>query len=386
MGLTKLLERAGDMAEKELNKRMAAQQAQQYHGGQQHPHQAYAPPTVVAAPAGFSAPPPRAHAPAPSASLASGPPAAGGGRKKALLIACSYPGTRSMLRGPGNDVQCMHFLLTNKLGFDAANIVVLRDDDLSRGPDFFPTRAVVTRACSWLVADARPGDSLFWHYSGHGSRQKDPTRQEETGYDGTILPTDFKQAGQITDTELARLMVHALPAGVVLHALFDSCHSGTMLDLPFDTQVDKTGGVTAWRRTNMRGTSGGTVIQLGACDDKQTAADTSKLSATAYTGAATYAFIASIERHGAQQTYASLLSSMTATLRSLGKASVTPPSAGSAAASSALPLLGAIALGPLGLVAGFAMAGGMDASRMSEQRPMLCCDKPMNLHEVVLMV
>jgi hypothetical protein len=85
-----------------------------------------------------------------------------------------------MLRGPGNDVQCMHFLLTNKLGFDAANIVVrrcdtlgarwpgfdatspcdclpgwvprhmtdltrmrvqvLRDDDLSRGPDFFPTR------------------------------------------------------------------------------------------------------------------------------------------------------------------------------------------------------------------------------------------------------
>jgi hypothetical protein len=51
-----------------------------------------------------------------------------------------------------------------------------------------------------------------------------PADQED--YDGTLLPTDFKQAGQIRDTELARLLVHPLPAGVVLHALFDSCHSG----------------------------------------------------------------------------------------------------------------------------------------------------------------
>lgn len=51
-----------------------------------------------------------------------------------------------------------------------------------------------------------------------------PADQED--YDGTLLPTDFKQAGEIRDTELARLLVHPLPAGVVLHALFDSCHSG----------------------------------------------------------------------------------------------------------------------------------------------------------------
>jgi hypothetical protein len=51
-------------------------------------------------------------------------------------------------------------------------------------------------------------------------------RADQEEYDGTLLPTDFKQAGQIRDTELARLLVHPLPAGVVLHALFDSCHSG----------------------------------------------------------------------------------------------------------------------------------------------------------------
>jgi hypothetical protein len=52
---------------------------------------------------------------------------------------------------------------------------------------------------------------------------------DQEDYDGTLLPTDFKQAGQIRDTELARLMVHGLPPGVVLHALFDSCHSGDHL-------------------------------------------------------------------------------------------------------------------------------------------------------------
>lgn len=53
---------------------------------------------------------------------------------------------------------------------------------------------------------------------------------EEDGYDETILPTDYKRAGQIRDTELAQVLVHGLPRGVTLHALFDSCHSGAGLE------------------------------------------------------------------------------------------------------------------------------------------------------------
>lgn len=97
------------------------------------------------------------------------------------------------------------------------------------------------------------------------------------------------------------------------------------------------------------------MVQLGACDDRFTAADTAKLSATAYTGAATFSFIESIERYGTQQSYATLLLHMTQTLKSLGKTSVKPQSAGGALASGALPLVGAIALGPLGLLAGCAL-------------------------------
>lgn len=53
--------------------------------------------------------------------------------------------------------------------------VLQRDDDYSKGRDFIPYRDVIMRACSWLVADAKPGDSLFFHYSGHGGSMKDPT-------------------------------------------------------------------------------------------------------------------------------------------------------------------------------------------------------------------
>lgn len=97
---------------------------------------------------------------------------------------------------------------------------------------------------------------------------------------------------------------------------------------------------------------GGTVVQLGACDDHQTAADTVKLSATAYTGAATYTFIQAIERYGPDQSYSSLLVHMTEALRALGKSSVSNPSAAGTAVAAGLPVVLGLALGPLGLLAG----------------------------------
>ena len=48
-----------------------------------------------------------------------------------------------------------------------------------------------------------------------------------------IYPVDFRQNGHITDDEMHRIMVRPLQAGVRLTAIFDSCHSGTALDLPY---------------------------------------------------------------------------------------------------------------------------------------------------------
>jgi hypothetical protein len=88
-------------------------------------------------------------------------------------------------------------------------------------------------AMRWLVQDAKPHDSLFFHYSGHGGQTPDLDGDEVDGLDEVIFPIDFKQSGHIVDDEMHAIMVKPLPPGCRLTAVFDSCHSGTVLDLPF---------------------------------------------------------------------------------------------------------------------------------------------------------
>ena len=76
-------------------------------------------------------------------------------------------------------------------------MIILTDDNPNW--HFQPTRQNIIQAMGWLARDARPGDSLFFHYSGHGGRQRDTDGDEDDGYDETILPVDFQKTGQITD-------------------------------------------------------------------------------------------------------------------------------------------------------------------------------------------
>lgn len=48
----------------------------------------------------------------------------------------------------------------------------------------------------------RPGDVLFFHFSGHGAQQEDPNGFEEDGMNETILPVDFEHAGMMTDDHI----------------------------------------------------------------------------------------------------------------------------------------------------------------------------------------
>lgn len=56
---------------------------------------------------------------------------------------------------------------------------------------------------------------------------------EDDGYDEVIYPVDFRHVGHIVDDEMHDIMVKPLQPGVRLTAIFDSCHSGTALDLPY---------------------------------------------------------------------------------------------------------------------------------------------------------
>lgn len=148
-----------------------------------------------------------------------------------MLVGINYFGQRGQLRGCINDVRNMTAYLAEHFGYKREDMVILTDDQ--QNPMSQPTKQNILRAMHWLVKDARPNDSLFFHYSGHGGQTKDLDGDEEDGYDEVIYPVDFRQTGHITDDEMHRIMVRPLQAGVRLTAIFDSCHSGTALDLPY---------------------------------------------------------------------------------------------------------------------------------------------------------
>ncbi|ONH67569.1 Metacaspase-1 [Cyberlindnera fabianii] len=268
------------------------------------------------------------------------------GTRKALLIGINYIGTKSQLRGCINDANAMQRFLIDRYGYKAEDIVMLTDDQ--REMVKVPTKANIIRAMQWLVSEARPNDSLVFHYSGHGGLEKNLTGEEESGYDSCIYPVDYETAGSILDDVMHDILVKPLPQGARLTAFFDSCHSGTALDLPF---IYSTKGVikepNIWKDVGMNGLNavmsyasgniGGVVsslssafsratqgdynrqqaiaknispadvIMISGSKDEQTSADatTNGLS----TGAMSYAFI-SVMASQPEQTYISLLNNM----------------------------------------------------------------------------
>jgi hypothetical protein len=81
-----------------------------------------------------------------------------------LLIGINYFGQKGQLRGCINDVKNMSTYLNQNFGYAREDMVLLTDDQ--QNPMSQPTKANILRAMHWLVKDAQPNDSLFFHYSG----------------------------------------------------------------------------------------------------------------------------------------------------------------------------------------------------------------------------
>lgn len=268
------------------------------------------------------------------------------GRRKALLIGINYFGQKGQLRGCINDVKNMSNYLGENFGYKREDMVLLTDDQ--QNPMSQPTKANILRAMHWLVKDARPNDSLFFHYSGHGGQTPDLDGDEEDGYDEVIYPVDFRQVGHIVDDEMHRIMVMPLQPGVRLTAIFDSCHSGSALDLPYiystqgilkEPNLAKEAGqgllgiVSSYARGDLGGmantamslfkkatsgdkvykenvrtkTSPADVIMWSGSKDDQTSQD-AQIAGQA-TGAMSWAFIAALKKNP-QQSYVQLLNSI----------------------------------------------------------------------------
>jgi len=142
------------------------------------------------------------------------------GIKRALLIGINNYLAVPKLRGSLNDVETMKRVLTTRWGFLDEHIVTLIDEAA--------TRKGIISALEQLVKQAGPNDTVYVHYSGHGSQVVDLNGDEqEDGLDETLVPQDGRTTNirDITDDELNEIfyLLKARHALVVL----DSCHSGT---------------------------------------------------------------------------------------------------------------------------------------------------------------
>ncbi|KZT69121.1 hypothetical protein DAEQUDRAFT_276836 [Daedalea quercina L-15889] len=166
-----------------------------------------------------------------------------GQRKKALLIGIKYDTSGSpesedfgKLRGPHDDVQSVHDLLTDVYGYRLEDIVVLIDRE---GGDrrMQPTKVNITREIQQLVRNARPGDRLVFLFAGHSTQLTCSEHTEEDDMDEAIVPMDHsgpektKKSKLIMDNWLRKYLIDPLKPGVQLIAILDACHSGTLLDL-----------------------------------------------------------------------------------------------------------------------------------------------------------
>lgn len=235
------------------------------------------------------------------------------GTKKAVCIGINYKGSKKELNGCVNDAHNIRNFLIKNWHFKSDNILVLTDD--TKDPKRLPTRANMLNAMRWLVKDAKAHDSLFFHYSGHGGRLPDRDSDEVDGYDDVIFPVDYEQKGSgiINDDTLNDMLVHTIPDGCRLTALFDSCHSSSVLDLVYlyhSNGVLKNSPVSQQYRAKK--SSPGDVICFSGCEDNQTSADTVKGGLAV--GAMSYAFIQCLNQNP-NQSYQQLLKNVRALLR-----------------------------------------------------------------------
>lgn len=156
------------------------------------------------------------------------------GRRRALMVGINYPGSSCPLNGCHNDVETMSRYLS-KQGYAAGDMTILMDDGRAEKP----TKAAMEAGMKWLVQGAAQGDSLFFHYSGHGAQQRDTSGDEADGMDEALCPADFETAGLLSDDDIYCYLVGGLAEGVRLTCVLDCCHSGTILDLPYSFKADE---------------------------------------------------------------------------------------------------------------------------------------------------
>jgi hypothetical protein len=133
------------------------------------------------------------------------------------------------------DIEAMRQVLMTRFGFADKDIHVLTDAQATRA-------GIIAAFTSHLINQAKPGDIVEFHYSGHGQQVKDDNGDELDGLDESLIPYDYISQSaadgaktNLRDDTLGELLSKLKtkmqgPDGKVLGNItmtFDCCFSGT---------------------------------------------------------------------------------------------------------------------------------------------------------------
>ena len=223
--------------------------------------------------------------------------------KRALLVGCNYNDSPNQLYGCIDDVQNVKEFLEKQCGF--TQFTVMTDNTSVQ-----PNKQNILNALVQLLSQTNSNDVAFFQFSGHGTGFMDTNGDENDGQDELIVPLGAVSILDcILDDEFRAVVDKYLKPEAKCLALFDCCHSGSILDLKYTYgQPDQ----------NVKETVGD-VFMISGCTDQQQSMDTVAMfnGVAKPTGAMTYAFLNCV-KPGIKQSMQALITDMNQALKNNG--------------------------------------------------------------------
>lgn len=236
--------------------------------------------------------------------------------KRAVVIGLNYTGSTAELNGCVQDM-VNHIKLLIDLGYKRNEITILTDAPIgprnnqidptynridrdqaiiifdSKTPDQFPPimkptesnyRKAITDAILTKDVDGKYITQFAMIYTGHGGGVRDLNNDESDGQDECVYLMNQMERYDwkgCTDDVISATIVSAYTKNtkrmnreLLIYAIYDSCHSGTIMDLPTQLTIQNN-AVTKCinQKTKYDGLNGLTVVCISGCLDNGTSGE-----------------------------------------------------------------------------------------------------------------
>ena len=156
----------------------------------------------------------------------------------AVLVGINYYVKGPCLKGSVRDAETVKQYL--EAGSTHVDIAILTattpsEPNSTRPPEkacFWPTRVNVVSSLARVLVNAKPGDFVYIHYSGHGTRRKESavTPHKEAGNLALVLFEDNEHGSSyLRGIELASCIRKMVKRGLLVTLVLDCCYSGSVL-------------------------------------------------------------------------------------------------------------------------------------------------------------